>query len=191
MKKTKNKIRSKAKKKVKDKKAEKKSKLIALAASLLVLGLFGLGISTGSLSGGLESITGIVGVKTSDLSSSPTITKIIPLKREATGALFDIIVKIPEAYQEVKSGEELLISVELFNFGGPGKTDVSIAYIITNSEGDVILIEHEERVVETQDSFLKEITLPETRYGDHKLFVEMLYSNTSAVATGEFHVPLH
>ena len=49
-----------------------------------------------------------------------------------------------------------------------------------------MLIEHEKRVVETQASFLKTIDLPDLSYGNYKLFVEMLYSNTSAIATGEF-----
>jgi len=82
-----------------------------------------------------------------------------------------------------------LVSIDLINFGGPGKTNVSLAYIITNSEGDIVLIEHEKRIVETQDSFLKTIDLPdELKYGDYKILVEMLYSNTSAVTTGEFRV---
>ena len=115
--------------------------------------------------------------------------KIILEAAEAIGdALFDIILTIPEKSREIESGEDLLISIELINFGGPGETNVSIAYIITNSKGDIILIEHEKRVVETQASFLKTIDFPDLSYGKYKLFVEMLYSNTSAITTGEFKV---
>lgn len=115
--------------------------------------------------------------------------KIILEKAEAIGnALFDIVLTIPEKSREIIPEEDLLVSIELINFGGPGKTNVSLSYIITNSDGDIVLIEHEKRIVETQDSFLKTIDMPDLKYGDYKILVEMLYSNTSAIATGEFRI---
>lgn len=143
------------------------------------------------------------GINMQDLGSITTYTKsempvkgpfYLPVKiilektKAISDALFDIILTIPEKSKEIISGEDLLVSIELINFGGPGETDVSINYIITNSEGDIVLIEHEKRIVETQASFLKEIDLPDVMYGDYKLFVELLYSNTSAIATEEFKV---
>jgi len=180
--KIKEKIKIVKKGKKKTQKEDTKSNLPVVIVSVIAFALFSLAMTSGFMEG-------------TDLSPNSNVVapvaKIIPLEREATGALFDIILLVPEKYREVKSGEELLLSVELFNFGGPGETTVYISYIITNSQGDVVLIEHEERTVETQDSFLKEIQLPEVKYGTYKVFIEMLYSNTSAVATSEFRVPLY
>lgn len=113
---------------------------------------------------------------------------ILQKAKEATGALFDIVLTIPENSRLLTYGENLPISIELINFGGPGKTNVSISYIITNSRGDIVLIEHEDKTVYTQTSFLKVIELGNAPMDDYKIFVEMLYSNTSATATGEFSV---
>ena len=122
------------------------------------------------------------------LKKLTNFVKIIPAQKEAEGdALFDIILTIPEKSKFIESGEKLLISVELLNFGQPGKINVTLNYIVTNSFGDLVFIEHENRVVETQISFLKELDLPKLR-GRHKLFVELLYSNTSAIASEEFTV---
>lgn len=114
--------------------------------------------------------------------------KIIRDSAEKIGdALFDIILTIPD--DEILLRENLLISVELTNFGSAGKTDVELTYIITDSFGNVVLIEHEKRVVETQLSFLKEINLPnDLGYGNYNLLVEMLYSDTSALASKSFKI---
>lgn len=153
----------------------------------LAIGVF---MSTGTNGGDASGVTSYIKAKIPVSERLFVPVKIILEKAEAIGnALFDIILTIPEKSREITPGEDFLVSIELLNFGGPGKTNVSISYIITNSVGDVVLIEHEKKVVETQQSFLKTIDLPdELTYGDYKLFVEMLYSNTSAVATGEFRV---
>jgi len=110
------------------------------------------------------------------------------ITKAVSDALFDIILTIPEKSKLIEPGEELLVSIELINFGGPGRTPVAISYIITDSDGNLVLIEHEDRIVLTQMSFLKTIELPELPRDNYKLFVEMLYSNTSAITTGEFRV---
>jgi len=147
----------------------------------LAIGVF---MSTGTNGGDASGVTSYIKAKIPVAERLFVPVKIILEKAEA-----DIILIIPEKSKEITPGEDFLVSIELLNFGGPGKTNVSMSYIITNSVGDVVLIEHEKKVVETQQSFLKTIDLPdELTYGDYKLFVEMLYSNTSAVATGEFRV---
>ncbi len=162
-----------------------KKMTIGLGSSALII-LIVTFVSVGIGGGDLGSITTYVKSETQEKGLFHSV-KIILEATEAIGdALFDVILTIPEKSREIEPGEDLLISIELINFGGPGETNVSIAYIITNSKGDIVLIEHEKRVVETQASFLKTIDIPDLSYGNYKLFVEMLYSNTSAIATGEF-----
>ena len=154
---------------------------------ILAIGVF---MSTGTNGEDASGITSYIKAKIPLSERLFMPVKIILEKAEAIGnALFDIVLIIPEKSREITPEEDLLVSIDLINFGGPGKSNVSLAYIITNSEGDIVLIEHEKRIVETQDSFLKTIDLPdELKYGDYKILVEMLYSNTSAVTTGEFRV---
>jgi len=167
--------------------------LISIVILILAIGAF----TNMRTSGGLSDITGDIMGITTYVESDIQVTrepyslpvKIILEKIEAVGnALFDIILTIPGKSRGAISSEDLLISIELINFGEPGKTNVSIAYIITNSKGDVVLIEHEKRVVETQTSYLKTIDLPDLESGYYILFVELLYSNTSAIATEEFTI---
>lgn len=160
--------------------------MVGLGSTILI-GLIVTLVGIGSGGRDIEGITVFVKSEIQEKGLFYLPVKIILEVAEAIGdALFDIVLTIPEKSREIESGEDLLISLELINFGGPGETDVSIAYIITNSKGDIVLIEHEKRVVETQVSFLKTIDIPDLSYGKYKLFVEMLYSNTSAIATGEF-----
>lgn len=164
---------------------DKVGKWTPLVAAILVLGAFGVSVSSGLFSGGIESVT-MLG--TGEINVEHKAAKIIPFSSEKTGALFDLVLTIPEKSKYLKSGDDLLVSLELTNFGGPGKTPTMITYIITNDAGEIVMIEHENREVETQSSFLKEIDLPEGMYGSYKIFVEMLYSDTSASAQDEFRV---
>lgn len=163
-------------------------KITPIIITIAIFAAFGLVFQSGMFSGGMDAVT-MFG--NGEPAKRQAITKIIPSQKEGVGnALFDIILTIPEKSKVISSDENLLISVELVNFGKESKTDVDIAYIITNGEGDVVLIEHEKRVVQTQDQFLKEIKLPDT-YGKHKILVELLYSNTSAITSGEFFATLY
>lgn len=102
--------------------------------------------------------------------------------------MFDVKLSIPEKYKLISPGEDVSVIVELINFGEAEKTNVSISYIVTNARGDIVLMEHEKKVVEPQMSYLKTIDLPYLESGNYKLFVELLYSNRSAIANGEFNV---
>ena len=167
---------------------EKLSKKIIIGISSTVVITLVMFVGIGIEKEGLSALTTYSGDETQANKEQTYLPiKIILGKTEpASNALFDIIVTIPEDSREVIPGENLLLSIELINFGEPGKTNVSINYIITNSKGDIVLIKHERRVVETQLEFLNEIDLPDLKYGNYKLFVELLYSNTSAIATDEF-----
>jgi len=167
---------------------EKLSEKIIIGISFTIVITLVMFVGIGVKKEGLRAFTTYSGDETQANEEQTYLPiKIILGKTEpASNALFDILATIPEGSREIIPGEDLLLSIELINFGEPGKTNVSINYIITNSKGDIVLIEHERRIVETQLSFLKEIDLPDLKYGDYKLFVELLYSNTSAIATDEF-----
>jgi hypothetical protein len=104
------------------------------------------------------------------------------------GALFDIVVTVPEESIHLQNGQPLLVTVELTNFGRPGETNVTLTYLIAGDNGRLALIEHEKRVVETQQSFLKTLALPGVAPGQYHLYVELLYSNASAIGTSQFRV---
>jgi len=122
----------------------------------------------------------------------PRIFLPVRIVRETTeaikNALFDITISLPEKPKEGVPAKDLLVSVNLINFGEPGKINVSINYILTNSNGDIILIEHEKRTIETQMSFLKTIELPELPPDSYKIYAELMYSNTSAIAAEQFDI---
>ncbi|MBW2988784.1 hypothetical protein KY358_00535 [Candidatus Woesearchaeota archaeon] len=180
------------------KKAEKKRQykkkksilmpLLPWAVSFILGALIGFG-------GGVQSITGSFGLISTYVEVPPGAfeaakpVRIVSWQKESTGdALFDISLTIPAESRRLAPYETLLVQLDLINFGGPGRTDTSISYIITNSFGDILTIEHERRAVETQESFFREIDVSNLQYGDYTLFVEMLYSNTSAIASGEFSI---
>lgn len=154
-----------------------------------LVALFAIGFSTNAFSGGIGSITMVGSGERMNLEVSPNARIINPPSKGNSNALFDVFLTVTEKI--VKSNEDLFLSVELINFGTGDETNVSISYIITNPQGKIVLIEHEDRTVYTQDQFLKQIDLPRLVPGRHNVFVEMLYSNTSATASAEFSASLH
>jgi len=159
--------------------------------ALLVLGIQFFAVKPGfSQANGLNGITTFMGLPMEEERREQRIGVVVPpITSIATSALFDIVLTVPKKSQQIREGDDLLIAVELLNFGSSGPTPVSISYIVTNSEGDVVLLEHDDRIVETQQSFIRDIGMSRVKsHGNHKLFVEMLYSDTSATATGEFYV---
>jgi hypothetical protein len=105
-----------------------------------------------------------------------------------TTALFDIALNIPKEFVKGNPENVFIISVALTNFGSEGPKDVSLAYIIIDSKGDVVFIEHENRIVETHSSFLKTLDLPDLKQGEYQLYSELLYYNATAIASGKFKI---
>jgi hypothetical protein len=124
------------------------------------------------------------------ISVSDSITKVVISQRsQDRGALFDVMISLPEE-KSILRGERLTFATTLYNIGRGGKTDVELVYIVSDNKGNIIYVENENRVVETQDTFVKNLDLGDLRPGSHKLFVELLYSNLTAVASDEFTVLL-
>lgn len=167
-----------------------KSKVLTFVTLTLIVG-FLIAVSILIMNQSGFSVTTYLGEKENTLIQeiSTTFTKIITGETNPTGnALFDIKLTISEKYKLINSGQNISIIVDLTNFGEAGKTNVAISYIITNSKGDIVMIEHEKKVVETQMSYLKTLDLPYLESGNYKIFIEILYSNASATANGEFNV---
>lgn len=168
--------------KIIDEKNENTSNIVPGIAitALIVLMIF---TFTGN---GLGSITTYLGEKVPDTSSIPSIIRDNMATND--GSLFDIDLTIPNEYKNIMPENKLIASVELTNFGKSGKTPVSISYIITNANNNIVMIIHENRIVEQQDAFLKEIDIPKLYYGPYRLSIEILYSNTSAFAHEDFNI---
>ena len=162
---------------------ERHGPFLAVIGLIILIGFIGLFFGSEQP---LGSLTTYLGERTAALPNTPVIIR--QQVQRLGNALFDLHVTIPEKSQEIKAGEDILISVELVNFGNPGKTDVALSYIITNVQGEIVLIEHENQAIETQGSFLKSIHLPNLPLGKYTVFVEILYSDKSAIASSEFKI---
>ncbi|MBU0459549.1 MAG: hypothetical protein KKH52_04985 [Nanoarchaeota archaeon] len=120
--------------------------------------------------------------------SNPTMKVFPSLGAGVTSALFDVVLKIPVEKQLLVPGEELLFSVGLTNFG-QAQTEAKISYIITRGDGgEIVYLEHEDRLVETEAEFLKILPLQELPYGTYNIYVHLLYDEATATASGKFTV---
>jgi len=104
-------------------------------------------------------------------------------------ALFDVKTNIPLRYRNIRSGEELVVDVELFNLGEVGKVDVVVEYSLRDKDNNVILIEHEELAVETEISLKKIFVTPlNLEGGDYVFYVRVLYGDSVASSSSWFSI---
>ena len=171
-------------KKVEGKNGKKKFHLYSLIGVMVVL-FIGIVYFSNNSSGGL---TTYLGAPTALAVANPTL-KVLPSLGEGAGsALFDVVLTVPEQSKSLRPGEELLVSVELTNFGEQ-LTNAEITYIITRVDGgEMVFIEHESKVVKAQDQFLKTLALQELPLGKYYVYVHLLYGESTATASGEFTV---
>lgn len=88
---------------------------------------------------------------------------------------------------KVAPGELLPILVKLSNFGGGGRVDVLIEYVIITNEGDQIYSTSETVAVETTANFIKTIQIPfETNPGKYIAKSSVVYQGQTIPATTEF-----
>lgn len=174
----------------KTKKEKFNRKKVYLSSVGVLVAIFLIGVVSFS-NGGDNKITMLTGSSVaSSLSDTLTAIKVIPtLGIDSGEALFDVTLTIPEKSEVIHPGDSLLLSVELVNFGT--NTDTSITYIVTKEKGgDIVYVEHEDRVVEAQDQFLKTLELQELPYGNYNVYAHLLYGEATAIASGEFMVTL-
>lgn len=158
--------------------------LLAVALVLLVGGISFLGDNSSNI------ITTSLGTEPSPLQRlTPALRSVPGLGSGAGQALFDVTLTIPQNSVSLSPGEELLLSVELTNFGLE-PTEADLTYIISRAQGgEIVYIEHEKRPVEQEDHFLKTIALQDLPFGIYKVYVHVLYANGTATGTasGEFN----
>jgi hypothetical protein len=104
-------------------------------------------------------------------------------------ALFDIVSTI--ITPQITLGENLTARISLLNFGNKTNLNVTLNYLITDSNNNTILSEKEIVPVEIQAEFIKEFMLPsQITLGEYKLFVEINYEGQEkeAVSQGSFEI---
>ncbi len=119
-----------------------------------------------------------------------TLTGNVALDGSNSTALFDIQITIPEDYDSVKSGEDLLVDIKLVNLGGAGREDVYLDFWIEDMDHTLLLSKKETVAVETQANFVRTFKIPETtKPGTYEIFVKLTYAdNRQALASQSFEV---
>ncbi len=74
--------------------------------------------------------------------------------------LFQTALTIPKEYKVVSDGGQVLSYLEIKRIGGSGRMDVVLEYKIISPDGKVIERKSETVAIETENSFVRYITLP-------------------------------
>ena len=113
----------------------------------------------------------------------------IVLEYESEEPLFDVEIKIPQRHSKVFPGEGVFAEIRLFNLKGTGKVDVKVSYSIKDSEGATIAAGLTTAAVETQMSFVRELTLPEdVELGRYVFTVEAISNGVIGLGSDVFEV---
>ncbi len=133
------------------------------------------------------------------ISSSFASSEIINLKTEnknyskeqvENNSFFDIFITIPQNYEKIQPGGELLTNVKLINLGGAGRVDVLMNYEIKDSNDKTILTKKETVAVETQANFVRTFDIPQdAETGAYKVYVKLVYADgKEAAAEASFEI---
>ncbi len=108
----------------------------------------------------------------------------------ASNNLFDVIVKIPQQFQTVSPGDELVASIKLINFGSAGNpVDVIVQYIVEDSTGKIIMQSSQTMAVATQLSVLKTFYInPDLPEGTYKFTARVPSKDIIATSADSFTV---
>jgi hypothetical protein len=105
-------------------------------------------------------------------------------------SFFDIFVTIPQNYEKVVPGAELLTNIKLINLGSAGRIDVLMAYEIKDSSDKTILTKKETVAVETQANFVRTLDIPKDALpGKYKVYAKLIYADgKEAAAEASFEI---
>lgn len=104
-------------------------------------------------------------------------------------SLFDVKLEIPQRFQVISPGEDLIVITSIFSLGRTGRVDVNLAYFIKDEEGNVILTDEETNAVETQLELLNQMKIPENmKEGTYVFYVKVKYEGEIAVASTTFTI---
>ena len=123
--------------------------------------------------------------------SSGSIKKeiLIAIEVESEGVLLDARAGIMEDYKDILPGEKIVSEIRLFNLGDPGRKDIFIEYSIKDYDGNEIVRETESLAIETQTTFVKEISIPKSaKPGEYILYVKATYDGKIASASDNFEI---
>ena len=123
--------------------------------------------------------------------SSGSIKKeiLIAIEVESEGVLLDARAGIMEDYKDILPGEKIVSEIRLFNLGDPGRKDIFIEYSIKDYDGNEIVRETESLAIETQTTFVKEISIPKSaKLGEYILYVKATYEGKIASASDNFEI---
>ncbi len=105
------------------------------------------------------------------------------------GALFDIIISVPDKYHVIAPGDELVLQVSVIDVKEVGVVDVFLDYTIKDLNGKVILRESETRAVKGDLDFFKEMRLPKTiEEGIYVIEVKVRYGDEVVTSSHQFEV---
>lgn len=91
--------------------------------------------------------------------------------------LFQTTLTIPKEYRVISEGSQVLSYLEVKRIGGEGRMDVVLEYEIISPDGNVIERKSETVAVETENSFVRYIDLPDRAgIGFYTLSARLEYS---------------
>ena len=123
--------------------------------------------------------------------SSGSIQKevLIAIDVESIEPLFDVTLVIPKAFLQVVPGGDVIANIRLFGVQQIGKVDVDLEYLITDSDGNLIVSDTETIEVDKEVNFVKSLHIPiETEKGDYLFYVRATYEGEVASASEWFKV---
>ncbi|MBI2449838.1 hypothetical protein HYV49_06105 [Candidatus Pacearchaeota archaeon] len=98
---------------------------------------------------------------------------------ESIEKLFDVELEIPQRYKEISAGDDITFKVNIFNLGDVEADDVTLSYIIKDTNNNIILQDSRVFAIEKQASFLKDIHIPDyIKSGKYVLTAEVKYLDT-------------
>ncbi|MEK6967284.1 MAG: hypothetical protein AABX51_01495 [Nanoarchaeota archaeon] len=104
-----------------------------------------------------------------------------PVKKGVS--LFDIGLEL--TINEITTEQQVLVKVLLINFGREGTTDVNLSFAVKDSDGILVFAEKDQKVVETQLEFVKEIDVSRLRDGSYSLSTVLIYEGQKEPAEVE------
>lgn len=114
---------------------------------------------------------------------------LVGVEVESQTPLFDVKTEIPKQSLNIMPGEEIFITIILYNIKNVGLVDVNLDYTIKDGEGNTITKEQETLAVETQISFIKNFKIPENiKQGNYMFYVKANYDGKVGSASNWFTI---
>lgn len=135
-------------------------------------------------------ITILISLTSAELLNLKTESKNYSKEQIENNSFFDIFVTIPQNYEKVEPGAELLTNVKLINLGSYGRIDVLMNYEIKDASEKTVLSKKETVAVETQANFVRIFDIPQDSLpGKYKVYVKLIYADgNEAAAEASFEI---